>query len=175
MHALTRARRAARTAGRSAGCVVLVLTAGVAAGCGESLDVKRELLVSGVTTGWFDAGVLEDGKTKLVPTILFQLKNGAKSKITTVQINGVFRRLEEEEEWGNAFVRAIGSEGLAAGDSTRPIVMRSTLGYTSTEPRLTMLQHSLFVDAKVELFAKHHGAQWVKVGEYVIDRQLLTN
>ena len=171
MHALTCARRAPR----AAGFAVLVLAAGVAAGCGESLDVKRELLVSSVTTGWFDAGVLEDGKTKLVPTILFQLKNGAKSKITTVQLNGVFRRLEEEEEWGNGYVRAIGSGGLAAGDSTPPIVMQSTLGYTSTEPRLKMLQHSLFVDAEVELFAKHHGAQWVKVGEYVIDRQLLTN
>ncbi len=171
MQALTRARRAPR----AAGFAVLVVAAGVVAGCGESLDVKGELLVSGVTTGWFDAGVLADGKNKLVPTILFQLKNGANSTITTVQINGVFRRLEEEEEWGNAFVRAIGSEGLAAGDSTGPIVMRSSLGYTSTEPRLQMLQHSLFVDAKVELFAKHHGAQWVKVGEYVIDRQLLTN
>ena len=154
---------------------MLVLAAGVAAGCGESLDVKRELLVTEVTTGWFDAGLLEDGKNKLVPTISFQLRNAAEGEITTVQISGVFHRLEETDEWGNAYVRAIGSEGLATGNSTRPIIIRSTFGYTSTEPRLDMLQHSLFVDAKVDLFAKHHGAQWVKLGEYVIERQLLTN
>ena len=166
--------RASR-ARRAAGIAAVLAIAVVALGCSESLDVERELLVTDITTGWFDSGILEDGKNKLVPTISFQLTNGAQSGITTVQVNGVFRRLEEEEEWGSAFVRGVGSEGLAAGDSTAPIVLRSALGYTSTEPRLEMLQHRLFVDAKVELFAKHHGAPWIKIGEYVIDRQLLTN
>ncbi|HAK56253.1 MAG: hypothetical protein QF463_03760 [Vicinamibacterales bacterium] len=163
--------------GARATVAAMALAAAIAtAGCGESLDVANELLVTQVTTGWFDSGVLEDGKNKLVPTISFQLTNGAQDEITTVQVNGVFRRVEEDDqEWGDAFVRAIGADGLPAGDSTQPIVMRSGLGYTSDEPRLEMFQHRLFMDAKVELFAKHHGAPWVKLGEYVIDRQLLTN
>ena len=163
--------------GARAAVAALVLAAAIAtAGCGESLDVASELLVTEITTGWFDSGILEDGKNKLVPTISFQLTNGAQGEITTVQVNGVFRGVEEnDQEWGNAFVLAIGADGLPVGDSTRPIVMRSRLGYTSDEPRLEMFQHRLFMDAKVELFAKHHGNPWVKLGEYVIDRQLLTN
>ena len=151
-----------------------LVTAGVGSACEPPLDVQTELLVTEVTTGWFDAGILSDGKNKLVPTISFQLQNAAENKIHTVQINGVFRRLTEQEEWGNAFVRAIGAEGLDSGSSTPPIILRSTLGYTSTEARLDMLQHRLFLDAKVELFAKHGGAQWVKLGDYTIERQLLT-
>ena len=48
-----------------------------------------------------------------------------------------------------------GSEGLAPGAETRPLTIRSQLGYTGSEPREDMLQNSHFVDAKVELFAKY--------------------
>jgi hypothetical protein len=37
-----------------------------------------------------------------------------------------------------------------------------------------MLQHSGFVDAQVSLFAKSGAAPPVKIGEFKIDRQLLT-
>ena len=32
----------------------------------------------------------------------------------------------------------------------------------------------LFIDAKVEVFGKHGSATWVKLGDFRIDRQLLT-
>ncbi len=37
-----------------------------------------------------------------------------------------------------------------------------------------MLQHSMFKDAKVELFVKHGSRQWARLGEYRVDRQLFT-
>ena len=37
-----------------------------------------------------------------------------------------------------------------------------------------MLQNREFVDAKVEIFGKHGSRLWVKLGEFTIDRQLLT-
>jgi hypothetical protein len=37
-----------------------------------------------------------------------------------------------------------------------------------------MLSHSQFRDAKVEVFGKHGSAQWVRLGEYPIERRLLT-
>ena len=58
--------------------------------------------------------------------------------------------------------------------TSRAIVLRSNLGYTGTEPRHVMLKHREFVDAKVELFAKQGRRTWVKIGEYPIARQLLT-
>ncbi len=52
--------------------------------------------------------------------------------------------------------------------------MESSLGYTGEQSLAEMLQHRDFVDVKIELFVKHRAEQWAKLGEYPIDRQLLT-
>jgi hypothetical protein len=54
-------------------------------------------------------------------------------------------------------------------------VLRSDLGYTGTESRADLLKNRLFVDARVQLFAKHGSAQWARLGEYRIERRLLTD
>jgi hypothetical protein len=130
----------------------------------EPVDVK---------TGWFDAGV-EDGKNKLVPTIMMTLRNVSGETVANVQLNAVIRRVGESDEWGGAFLKVIGTDGIAPGASTKPIVLRSNLGYTGIEPRAQMLKNSQFVDAHVQVFAKHGGNQWTKLGEWPIARELLT-
>lgn len=144
------------------------------ASCGSSADVGTALQVVDVTTGWFDAGIVEGGKNKLVPSVSFRLTNVSGDPIAGVQITAVFRRANEAEEWGSAFVRAF-KEPLASKQASEPIVLRSPLGYTGTQPRAEMLQNREFVDATVQIFAKHGSAQWVKIGEYRIRRQLLTS
>ena len=94
--------------------------------------------------------------------------------VAGVQVNAIFRRVTEQEGWGEHFAQAIGSSGLAPGATTRDIVLRSNLGYTGTQPRMQLLQNREFVDAKVEIFGKHGSRLWVKIGEFTIDRQLLT-
>jgi hypothetical protein len=136
-------------------------------------DITKLLAVTDVKTGWFDAGV-ENHMNKLVPTIMLTLKNASNEKVSLVQLNAVMRRVGEKEVWGDAFTRAIGSEGLAPGASTTPIVLRSNLGYTGVEPRNVMLKNSQFVDTHIQLFAKYGGANWVKLGEYPVSRELLT-
>jgi hypothetical protein len=37
-----------------------------------------------------------------------------------------------------------------------------------------MLKNKEFVDVKVDLFARHGSATWVKIGEFPIERKLLT-
>jgi hypothetical protein len=163
--------RTARARHRAAGVVVvLVLTCG----CSEPPgDLATQIQLADVKTGWFDSGIV-DAKNKLVPTVSFQLRNNGPGRLSSLQLNAVFRRKGEAEEWGSAFSRVIGSDGLDAGGTTPPIVFRSQLGYTGEQPRTEMLAHSEFVDARVEIFAKRGSAQWVKVGEFDIKRQLLT-
>jgi len=146
------------------------------AGCGGSdVDPKRDLQVSDLTTGWFDAGIVEGGMNKLVPTIAFRLKNVSSSSIDTVQVNSVFLLVSgAEKELGSASARAVDARGLGAGDATSPIVLRAHRGYTGAQPRSEMLQHRLFVDATVNLFVKHRAGGWVKLGDYPIRRTLLT-
>ena len=154
--------------------VVLACALGLSGCSGSSSeDVTKLLAASDVKTGWYDAGV-ENGMNKLVPTAMLALKNVSGEPVVTVQLNAVIRRVGETEEWGGAFVRAIGAEGLPPGASTKPIVLRSNLGYTGIEPRAQMLKNKQFVDAHIQVFAKHRGNQWVKLGEWPIARELLT-
>lgn len=155
--------------------ITLVGVAGIfSAGCGESVNAQEALEVTEVVTGWFDAGI-QDGKNKLVPTVSFRLRNKAAASISGVQLNAVFRVIGDLEELGSSFVRGVDSSGLAPSTSTSTFVLRSALGYTGEQPRMQMLQHSLFKDAQVEIFAKHGSKTWVKLAQYTIERQLLTN
>jgi hypothetical protein len=142
-------------------------------GCGPTVDLTKGLQVGILDSGWFDAGIV-NGQNKLVPSVTFTLKNISDQKLVTMQVNALFRRVNENEEWGSGFKTVVGSEGLPTGATTPPITVRSQLGYTgSDQSRQEMLQNSHFVDAKVQLFCKYAATQWVLVGTYPIKRQLL--
>ena len=142
--------------------------------CGPAVDLTKGLEVTVVNSGWFDLGIV-NGQSKLVPTVVFTLRNTSDQKLVTLQINALFRRVTENTEWGSGFLTVAGSQGLAPGAVSDPITIKSQLGYTgSDQSRQEMLQNSQFVDAKVELFAKYGSTQWVKVGAFPITRQLMT-
>lgn len=152
-----------------------ILVAASVAACGPRADLVSSAELVDVTTGWFDAGVTDEGKNKLVPSISLRIRNGGRERLGSTQLNLIFRRVSEEEEWTTSFVRGIGPDGLAPGDTTDPIVVRAQQGYTGEQPRAQMLSNSQFVDARVTVFGKHGSATWVQLGEFQIDRQLLTN
>ena len=137
------------------GAVGLVALAIACVGCGRPrVDLKTNLQVVDVSTGWADAGLI-NGQNKLVPTVSFKLKNTSDRTLDSLQANIVFRRLSDETEWGSLWVRVTGSEGLAPSAASQ------------------MLQNSHFVDGRVQLFAKYHNTQWTPIGEFPVTRQLL--
>jgi hypothetical protein len=152
----------------------IVLAAFVTVSCGRSEAAVEALEPVEVVTGWFDDGIIEGGKNKLVPSVTLKLRNKGDEPIRSIQINAIFRRVGEQEMWGEYFGWAIRREPLAAGASTDTLVMRSTLGYTGDQPRMQMLQNREFVDAKVEIYLKQGSRVWAKLAEYPIQRQLLT-
>jgi hypothetical protein len=160
--------------GRLAALIVVLFAVSVlCTACGPAVDLKKGLQVQLVSTGWADAGLV-DGKNKLVPAVTFTLKNLSDQKLVVLQINAIFRRVNEKEEMGSGLLPVIGSDGLAPGASTKALTIKSQLGYTSgEETRFEMLKNSHFVDASVQLFAKYGSTQWTLVGEYPIVRQLL--
>jgi hypothetical protein len=153
----------------------VVVAALLLAGCGHNFDVEKVLKITDVHTGWYDAGI-QEGKNKLVPSISLKLQNISAEPVESVQVNAVFRLVNDPTSvWGEHFAMAIDRDGLSAGKTTPGnLVLRSNLGYTGTESRLQMLQNSQFVDAKVEIYGKHGSRTWQKLGEFTIDRQLLT-
>ncbi len=143
--------------------------------CGASVEAVAALEPVDVVTGWFDDGIVEGQKNKLVPSVTLKLRNKTGAEVKSIQINAIFRRVGEQEMWGEYFGWAIRRDpALAAGAETDSLVMRSTLGYTGTQPRMQMLQNKEFVDAKVEIFLKQGSKVWAKLAEYPIQRQLLT-
>lgn len=153
---------------------VLGLLVFVSAGCNRGADAYTALAPVDVVTGWYDAGIVEGNLNKLVPSVSLKLRNTADEHVRSVQINAIFRRVDEPEMWGEHFTWAIQGEPLPAGSTTADIVLRSGLGYTGEQPRLQMLQNKEFVDAKVEIFLKQGSRVWAKLAEFPIERQLLT-
>ena len=152
----------------------VTLTALVSISCGASEAAVAALEPIDVVTGWFDDGIVEGGKNKLVPSVSLKLRNKSDEAIRSIQINAIFRRVGEQEMWGEYFGWAIPREPLPAGATTNTLVMRSALGYTGEQPRMQMLQNREFIDAKVEIYLKQGSRVWAKLAEYPIQRQLLT-
>ena len=156
--------------------VVLPLLAALFLTACESRDVKTDLEIVGVYTGWYDTGGLAGGVSKIVPSISLELENVSDRDIASVPLLAIFSRISEEHSWGELYVLGIDRDGLAAGSTTDSIVLRSTLGYTDlggSQTREQMLRNSEFVDAEVEVFGKHGRRMWVKMAEFPIERELL--
>jgi hypothetical protein len=155
--------------------VVPVLLALLASACGgPTPPLDKTVRVDSVVTGWFDAGVTDDGKNKIVPSISLKLTNTGSEQTGSVQLNCIFRRVGDPEEWSTTLVRVVDTGGIAPGATSPPVVVRAGQGYTGVQPRAQLLDNRLFIDAKVEVFGKHGSATWVKLGDFKIDRQLLT-
>jgi len=153
--------------------LVLVATVGLV-GCDKPIDLAKALQIEEVSSGWHDAGVA-DGKNRLVPSVTFKVKNVSDQQLVVLQVNVLFRRLNEEDTgWGDKFVTVSGSKGLEPGATSTPITVMADNGYTGTEARQEMLANSQFVDAKVRFFAKYASTQWVRIAEYPVTRALLS-
>jgi hypothetical protein len=154
--------------------LLLSAAAAAASACGPTVDLTKGLEVTIAGTGWYDAGIV-NGQNKLVPSVSFTLKNVSDQKLVSLQVNALFRRVSENDEWGSELVIAAGSAGLPPGQTTAVLTVKSPRGYTgSDQSRLEMLQNTHFVDAKVDLFAKYGSTQWTRIGTYPIARELLT-
>src|SRR5579862_2553177 len=154
---------------------LLAAMAGVllCAGCGPAIDLTQVLKVDVVDTGWYDMGIT-NGQNRLVPMVTMKLTNVSERRLGALELNALFRRVTDKDEWGAGFLVVNGSQGLVAGVTSDPITIKSNLGYTgSDQSRQEMLANSHFVDAKVELFAKYGSAQWTRLGEYPIQRKLI--
>jgi hypothetical protein len=151
-----------------------VLLAILVSGCGPKVDLAKGLEVMVVSSGWFDVGMV-DGQNKIVPSITFRLKNTSDQELKALHTNAVFRQVGSPDEWGSQFSIVRGSDGLAPGETTDTITLRSLNGYTSAAPRAEFFTNKQFVDAKAELFAKYSSVQWKRIGDLTVERRLIAN
>ena len=153
-------------------CTLLLLVlAVVLPACYSSVDLKQALQVTDVSTGWYDAGIV-DGKNKLVPSVTFKLTKSPDVRLSSASLNVVFRK-DTGEEHDDVFVQRV---EFVANNETAPIVVRGTTGYTGDPPqsRADMLKNSQFRDMDAEIFVRQSSSQWIPLHKVRIVRQLLT-
>jgi hypothetical protein len=155
----------------------LLLSVAVVASACESRDVQKDLSIVEVRTGWYDLGALADGNNKIVPSISLKLKNISQKPISGVQIDAVFRKVNElDKVLDEHFVPGVASNAsLLPGNSTGAIVLRSKWGFTGSETRSQMLENSQFIDAQVTILGRHGRNNWTQMSVVRIDRRLLLN
>ena len=151
--------------------LVLALAAALAVAACKGPDVRTALQVVDVHSGWFEAGRIDDTNLKIVPGISFKLKNVSQEPVYAIEVNGVFRKLDDNLILDSPYVRAIPSNRpLAPGATSEPIVLRSQFGVTGTETRLQMLKNSRFVDRNITILGKARRRQWAPMGVFTIER-----
>ena len=154
--------------------ILLVLTMAISAGCSTPVDVSKAVRVNVVTSGWIAAGTA-GGTNKIVPSVTLTLNNASDVTLNALQVNAVFRLVSTSDELGSDFRPASPPGGLPHRLSTDKLTLKSSRGYTGTDPFEDLLQNSHFVDAKVEVFVKAGAGQWTKLGEYPIAREFTGN
>lgn len=149
----------------------LLASALSASACGKPVDLKQSTQVTDVSSGWFDAGIV-DGKNKLIPTITFRISKTSGVDLSSLSLNVVFRVAGEQDHSDDVFVQRVDF----SGDTTANITVRSQFGYTGDPPqsRADMLKNSQFRDMEAQIFAKQSSSQWVELHGVKIARQLLT-
>ena len=156
---------------RRAALSTLLTAALVASSCAGSVDVKQALQVTDVTTGWFDAGVVE-GKNKLVPNLSFRLRNVSDGNLSAVSLNVIFKFIDNGEVHDEVFKQRVPVENK----QTELVTVRSTVGFKGDPPqtRLDMLQNSYFRDIEAVILVRQSSAQWAELQRVRIERKLLT-
>jgi hypothetical protein len=132
----------------------LLLTTSVS--CAPDVDLKKGLQILDVSTGWFDAGLV-NGQNKLVPAITFKLKNVSDQKLSVIQVNVLFKQVNNPAEWGSGLLSVVGSKGLAPGATTETLMVKS--------------DH----DARIEFSAKYGSVQWTRLADFPVTRTLIAN
>ncbi len=155
---------------------ILLPMAVLAASCRPPVNVKEAVEITEVSSGWFDAGIVE-GKNKIVPSVSLRLQKQPDVNLDSVAVNVIFRRPpsegNEEEEWDEVFIQ---NAKFTESNQTPLLVVRAEKGYTGDPPqsRMDLLQHSQFRDVRATIFAKYGSTQWVELGRIDVERQLLT-
>jgi hypothetical protein len=149
----------------------VVVAALLVASCGGSVDIKESVQVTDVSTGWFDAGVV-DGKNKLVPSVTFRLRNTSDQDLSAVSINVAFKFIDNGDDLEEIFKQRVPFENK----QTELLTVRAQTGFTGEPPqsRADMLRHSQFRDVEAIIFVRQASAQWVELHRVRLERQLLT-
>jgi len=149
----------------------VALGAALAAASCTPPNLSQALAVTDVLSGWYDNG-LKEGMNHLVPSITFRLKNQSTQEIYGVQLTVAFWVEGKDGELDSMQVTGIGGTPVPPGQSTEPLTVRASVGYTLSQPRAELFTHGDFMDWTVKMFARS-GGRIYGIGEFKVDRRFI--
>ena len=149
-----------------------VLLAVVAtAGC-NTVDLKTQVQVVDISSGYYDNGLTAAGLNHLVPSITFSLRNISDREVSSIDMVVMYWAAGQDTEQDESLLKVVGGSGLPAGATSEPVVSRSRIGFTLAAARSQLFTHSQFRDWTAKLFLKR-GGKIVPAGEHKIEHKLL--
>jgi hypothetical protein len=112
-------------------------------------------------------------KLVLVPAISFKIKNISDAPLKYFYVNANFKFRDDVAILGDGFIEAIRGEPLMPGETSEPILLKSTHGIDGNsleQFKSSPFFHSKVVDVKV--FAKSQGSQYIPVGEWEVSKNI---
>lgn len=113
------------------------------------------------------------GELNVVPALRVRIRNASSEALARVQVMTVFRRAVDGIEWGNDWRPLTREVALPSGASTVAVVTRSAYGLVGPSTVDAVFRHPSFVDARVEVFARHGAQLWARVADVPVRRRLL--
>ena len=153
------------------GVVILGLWLVSAAGCSPAADLKKLTLIPGIS-GYFDGGIAPNGENRLLPALVFQLKNESDQPMRNVTLTVAFWTVAGDRELDSVLIRAIRDTPLPPAATGETLTTQSTVGFSSPAARAEFFTHAQFVDIEARVFAQQRG-HTVPIGKFPIERRLL--
>jgi hypothetical protein len=141
------------------------------AGC-NTVDLKTQVQVVDISSGYYDNGLTAGGLNHLVPSITFSLRNISDREVSSIDMVVMYWAAGQDTEQDESLLKVVGGSGLPAGATSEPVVSRSRIGFTLAAARAELFNHSQFRDWTAKLFLKR-GGKIVPAGEYKIEHKLL--
>jgi hypothetical protein len=112
-------------------------------------------------------------KLVLVPAISFRIKNTSDQPLKYLYFNANFKVRGDVSNLGDGFIQAISRDPLMPGETSDPVLIKSTFGIEGTN--LEHFKNSPYWHTKVidvKLFAKSQGSQYIPVGEWEVSKTI---
>ena len=152
--------------------VALCLLLAVASACGPEPDVRNSLKLIPTISGYYDDGVQPNGDNRLLPSMTFQLKNEGDLPIDYVDLVVAYWQVGDDGEKDSSFIKGIGGTALEPGQTSDPITVRSSVGYTGLMPRAEFFTNVSYKGFIIKVFAKRRG-KTTPLGEFPVEQRVL--
>lgn len=132
-------------------------------------EVKAAMEVEIIDTKWVDKEYRSWPKPmlKLVPAVVFRIKNLTAEPMKYVNFNGIFKEKLAVQNVGDQFLAAIRNEAVAPGGWSEPITLKSNFGYEGTSVA-NFKDNPAFRPLWVKIYAQWKGSRHTLLGEWPV-------